>query len=200
MLPEYVVLDLETTGLSKHYHKITEIGAVKVRDNKIIERFEQLVNPEVLIPSFITGLTGIDNEMVKDMPTIGEVLPSFIDFVGNDIIVGHNIGFDYGFINESIFRHMDTYLFNERLCTIKLAKRLIPDLTTRKLSALCNYFEIDNPNAHRAMADVISTNRVFMRFQAMLHNNGITELEDILKFQKAPVPKINYMPQIKREY
>jgi len=95
---EYIVLDIETTGLSRYIHKITEIAAVKVKDNKIIEEYQTLVNPETKIPRFITRLTGIDNEMVKDAPTINEVMPGLLKFLGNHTIVAHNATFDYGFI------------------------------------------------------------------------------------------------------
>ena len=78
---QYTVLDIETTGLSKYYHKITEIAALKVKDKEIVDEFHTLINPKVLIPPFITRLTGIDNKMVKDAPSISKIMPHFIDFL-----------------------------------------------------------------------------------------------------------------------
>jgi len=195
MLADYTVLDVETTGLSKYFCKITEIAALKVRDNKVIERYQSLVNPECQIPEFITQLTGIDNELVKDQRTIKEVIPEFISFLGEDIMVGHNVGFDYGFINHNSEKHLNVYLTNPRLCTIKLSRRLLPDLASRKLASLCNYFEVTNDNAHRAMGDCVATNHIFSKMNAILHNNGIIERDDILQFQKSKIPKIDYFAQ-----
>ena len=192
MLTDYVVLDVETTGLSKHYCKITEIAALKIKDNKIIDKFQSLVNPECLIPEFITNLTGIDNELVKYEKPIKDIIPRFIDFLGEDIMVGHNVGFDYGFINYNTEKYLEKSILNPRLCTIKLSKRLLPDLASRKLASLCDYFEITNDNAHRAMGDCVATNKIFSKMNALMHNNGITQREDILMFQKSKIPKIDY--------
>jgi DNA polymerase-3 subunit epsilon len=190
MLEDYVVLDVETTGLSKHFCKITEIAALKVRDNRVVDKFQSLVNPECMIPEFITNLTGIDNELVRYEKPIKDVLPGFIDFLGEDIMVGHNVGFDYGFINHN--NYLEKSLTNSRLCTIKLSKRLIPDLASRKLASLCDFFEVTNEKAHRAMGDCVAANKIFSRMNGMLHNQGIIDAEDILKFQKSKIPKIDY--------
>ncbi|MEI8364537.1 MAG: 3'-5' exonuclease [archaeon] len=192
MLADYVVLDVETTGLSKHFCKITEIAALRVRNNKVVDKFQSLVNPECPIPEFITHLTGIDNELVKYERPIKEVLPGFIDFLGEDIMVGHNVGFDYGFINHNSEKHLEKTLLNSRLCTIKLSRRLLPDLASRKLRSLCDYFEVTNEKEHRAMGDCVATNKIFAKMNGILHNNGIIEREDILKFQKSKIPRIDY--------
>jgi DNA polymerase III epsilon subunit family exonuclease len=192
MLENYCVVDLETTGLSRYYNKITEIGAIKVSENKVVGKYQKLVNPETQIPEFITRLTGIDDSLVKNEKTINEVLPSFLEFVGDDIIVGHNISFDIGFLNYNLYKHLNTYLDNNKLCTIKLSKRLVPDLASRKLTALCDYFQVPHFNAHRALSDVLATNHIFSKMNAIMHNSGIKEKEDILKFQKSPIPKIDY--------
>jgi DNA polymerase III epsilon subunit family exonuclease len=192
MLADYVVLDVETTGLSKHFCKITEIAALKVRDNRVVDKFQSLINPECPIPEFITHLTGIDNELVKYERPIKEVIPGFIDFLGEDIMVGHNVGFDYGFINHNSQKHLEKTLLNNRLCTIKLSRRLLPDLASRKLASLCDYFEVINEKEHRAMGDCVATNKIFAKMNGILHNNGITEREDILKFQKSKIPRIDY--------
>ena len=192
MLADYTVLDVETTGLSKYCCKLTEIAAIRVRDNRVVEKYQSLINPECNIPEFITHLTGIDNELVKNERTITEVIPEFISFLGEDIMVGHNVGFDYGFINYNSEKHLNQSLINPRLCTIKLSRRLLPDLASRKLASLCDYFEVTNDNAHRAMGDCIATNRIFSKMNAILHNNGVTERDEILKFQKSKCQRIDY--------
>ncbi len=186
----YTVIDIETTGLSKHLHQITEIAAVKIRDNQIVDSFQTLVNPKTRIPRFITKLTGIDNRLVENAPTIKQVLPSFKDFLGNDIIVAHNATFDYGFIAHNLNIHQRENLFNHKLCTRKLANRLLPDLPRKRLSDLCEYFQVQNEQAHRAMGDVQATVEVFNRLLNLLKEKNICEINEILKFEKANIKRI----------
>jgi len=184
---EYVVLDLETTGLSKKRHRITEIAAVKIKKNKVVGKFQTLVNPKQRIPSFITRLTGITNDMVKDAEPIHKVLPEFIEFLGNAPIIAHNASFDYGFIEHNARQHLDVGIENKRLCTRKLANRLLPDLPSKKLSCICEHFEIVNEQAHRAMSDVNATTEIFYKFLEMAkEEEGIKTEEDLVKFEKAP--------------
>lgn len=182
----YVVVDLETTGLSKHYHKITEIAAARVKDGKITKEFQTLINPGVKIPSFITKLTGIDNELVKDAPSIREIMPAVVKFFGKNVFVAHNATFDFGFIDYNAAYYYNRRIGNEKLCTKKLANRLLPNLKSKKLSCLCDHFGITNIQAHRAMADVHATVDVFNNFLDMLKENDITKIEDIQKFEKTP--------------
>jgi DNA polymerase-3 subunit alpha (Gram-positive type) len=186
---DYVVLDIETTGLSKHRHDITEIAAVKYRGGKKKGEFQSLVNPGGHIPSFITRLTGIDDEMVKDAPHISKVLPGFLDFLGDGVIVAHNATFDYGFIHENSLRHLDKGLENERLCTRKLAYRLLPDLYSRKLGVVCEHLDIVNEQAHRAMGDVKATAEIFSKFLAMMAECGVDEKEEVMRFESSPAWK-----------
>jgi DNA polymerase III subunit alpha, Gram-positive type len=181
----YTVIDVETTGLSKHYHKITEIAAAKVRNGKIIDCFETLVNPEVRIPSFITKLTGIDNNLVKHAPTVEKVLPSFRKFLGEDIFVAHNATFDFGFLSHNLHVHHRHELLNRRLCTRKLANRLFPDLSRKRLQDLCEHLDVYNTQAHRAMGDVQATVGVFNGMLDILKEKGICDLPDVLKFESS---------------
>lgn len=182
---EYVVVDLETTGLSKYKHKITEIAAQKIINGKVIDEFQTLINPEIHIPSFITRLTGIDDELVKDSPTVDKVMPEFINFVGGATIVAHNASFDMGFLTHNAMV-LGLKLENNSVCTRRLANRILPDLSSKKLSCLCNHFGFVNEQAHRAMADVKVTSLVFHEFQKMLENKSITKHDELLKFQKLP--------------
>lgn len=190
---DYVVLDIETTGLSKHIHNITEIAAVRFSGKRKMGEFQTLVNPQEHIPRFITKLTGIDDEMVKDAPTIDKVLPDFLDFLGESIIVGHNATFDYGFISTNAERHLGKTLCNDRLCTKKLARRLLPDLSSRRLGSVCEHLEIVNEQAHRAMGDVDATAKVFHKFVSLLDDCGIDTPEGVLRFESMPVWKATRM-------
>lgn len=186
---EYTVLDLETTGLSRHYHKITEIAAIKYKGNKKIGEFHSLVNPEVRIPSFITKLTGIDDDLVKDAPVISQVLPEFVEFLGESIIVAHSASFDYGFLNENSVEYLGHQLPNDRLCTRKLANRLLPDLPSKNLAHVTNHFGLTNEQAHRAMADTKVTAKIFQNFLKMLDEQDVCTCEDVLRFEKSPAGK-----------
>lgn len=179
----YTVVDIETTGLSKNYHQITEIAAARIRNGKIAESFETLVNPQVRIPSFITKLTGISDAMVKDAPMINKVLPGFVNFLGDDVFVAHNATFDYGFLEHNARVHGHR-LEGERLCTRKLANRLFPELPRKRLSDLCGHLNITNMRAHRAMGDVQATALVFNEMLAILQSRGISEVSEVLKFER----------------
>lgn len=180
----FVVVDIETTGLSKHCHKITEIAGIKTENGRVIEEFHTLINPEVMIPQFITRLTGIDNAMVKDAPTIDEAIGDFADFLGDSIFVGHNATFDYGFLSLNAGL-AGIEIDNRRLCTRKLARRLVPMLASKRLEALCQHFRIINEDEHRAMGDARATLCVFNNFVHMLKRMGIEEKGDIIRFERS---------------
>lgn len=185
----YTVLDIETTGLSRYVHKITEIAAVRYKEGKIKKEFHTLVNPGVKIPKFITTLTGIDDKMVKDAPKIDEVLPDFLDFLEDTTIVAHNATFDYNFIDSNLMRHFDQNLKNKRICTVKLANRILADIGSKKLENVCKHFEIKNDNAHRAMSDVMATVEVFSNFLDILKEKGIEEHNQIINFERSPLKR-----------
>ena len=150
----FTIIDIETTGLSKYTDKITEIAAAKYSNGKLVNSFQTLVNPQVEIPRFITKLTGIDNELVKNAPTIDQALPKFIDFLGDDVFVAHNATFDFGFLEHNLKIHHNKCIHNHTLCTRKLANRLLPELPRKRLQDLCERFEVTNSQAHRALGDV----------------------------------------------
>lgn len=153
----FVIIDLETTWLSPHKHGITEIAAVRFDGKNIVETFQSLVNPERHVPSFITKLTGITNDMISESPTIQNILPDFISFLGEDIFVAHNSSFDLRFLNHARYTHFGEYFSNPTLCTRNLAKHLVPELPKRNLAVLCEHFGITNSRAHRALQDVEAT-------------------------------------------
>ncbi len=183
----FTIIDLETTGLSKHSDKITEIAAAKIKDGVIVDRFHTLINPEVEIPEFIVKLTGIDNELVKNAPTIDVVLPDFLQFLQYDIFVAHNATFDFGFLEKNLQEHYNITLKNETLCTRKLANRLYGDLPRKRLKDLCKHLEIENTQAHRAMSDVEATVGVFNQMLILMSDRGLTDLSKIIDFEKAKI-------------
>jgi DNA polymerase-3 subunit alpha (Gram-positive type) len=191
MLEKYIVVDIETTGFKKDTDQITEIAAIRIENNRVVDKFETLINPLMKIPAQITQLTGITDEMVKVMPTIQEVLPNFIDFVKKDILVAHNAIFDIGFLNYNLNKHLNKSLENKNICTLNLARKLITSIPSYRLASLCNYFDIKNDYAHRAMSDVHATTKLFTKFQAIMHNNGLKEDNDILNFYQDPLAKLN---------
>ncbi|MBT3405730.1 hypothetical protein HN419_01030 [Candidatus Woesearchaeota archaeon] len=185
----FVVVDIETTGLSAYMHKITEIGAVKVKDGEVVDRFQSLVNPGVKIPRFITRLTGIDDEMVKDAPKISEVIGSFVDFVGEDVFIAHNATFDFKFLSHNAEVHLGEGLNNSRLCTRKLASRILSELPSKKLSSVCEHYDVENESAHRAMGDVNATLEIFFKMCETLRENEIDNFDKIEKFEGMPCYK-----------
>lgn len=180
---ERIVLDLETTGLSPQRHKITEIAAVKIRGNQIIDEFQTLVNPGVPIPRFITKLTGITNEMVENQPVIEDILPALKEFLGETLIVGHNISFDYRFLQENFWRHNNFLLTNDTLCTMKLARRMHSDLPSKRLGSICEHYGLTNETAHRAMSDVIATHEVLNKMLERLNEKQLSRYEDVKNFE-----------------
>lgn len=169
---DYVVLDLETTGLSRYEHEIIEIAMVKVRNGIIVDQFQTLIRPACThIPAFITGLTGISTEMVAEAPPIEETIQSVLDFIGEDLIVGHNTSFDIGFLN------MQQELCNRYTDTVQFCRKLYPDLKRHTLSHMTQYLHLSS-NSHRAMADVLATYELYERIQQDLKNQNL-ELSDL---------------------
>ncbi len=159
---EYIVLDIETTGLSFRTEKITEIGAVKVKNGEIIDTFECFVNPEIPIPQRIVEITHITDEMVRNAETIDTVMPKFLDFIGNLKLVAHNADFDVGFLKynaENLGLKMD----NEYIDSLKLSRQLYPEFKKHKLGIIAEKLGIKVENAHRALDDVKTLVQVFIK-------------------------------------
>lgn len=148
----YVVVDIETTGGSMPYHRITELGAVKVRNGEVIEKFQTLVNPERWISREIQALTGITNEMVKTAPRFAEVLEEFDEFTKDAIFVAHNVGFDYGFI-QGEFEKCEKRFVRPHICTKVGMKKHYPGLESYSLKNLTSHFNISLTQHHRALCD-----------------------------------------------
>ncbi|HMO79368.1 MAG TPA: exonuclease domain-containing protein [Pyrinomonadaceae bacterium] len=188
----FVVLDLETTGAKAPPCRITEIGAYTVKNKELAGEFHSLIDPEVPIPEFITALTGISNEMVRGAPRFREVVNSLLDFIGDSIIVAHNSHFDLGFLNHEIGKVFEDYrLGNPSLCTVKLSRRLLPNIANHKLNTVAGHYHIDLINHHRAVDDARATAHIFVNFLTEMEALGISHLADVIKFtRQKPKPKV----------
>ncbi len=159
----YVVLDIETTGLNPEEHEIIEICAFLVEKERITKHFHRLINPGYLIPRRITEITGITNAMLAGQPSMREVIYELDDFIKDYIIIGHNIRFDLSFLNRAYNVYLHKKLSSPSICTLELAKKLIPYLKSYKLSALADYFNIRYEKVHRAKDDVLLTYNIFLK-------------------------------------
>ena len=175
---EFVIFDIETTGLSAINDSITEIGAIKIKDGEVIDTFSHLVNPERPIPEFITKLTGITDEMVENKPTIEKIIPLFQDFIMGSIVIAHNASFDVGFIRENLKR-VNLNFSNPVLDTLELSRAVFPELKNHKLNTLSKYLDIKLENHHRAIDDAKATKDIFLKIMDLLKEKGITELDSI---------------------
>lgn len=162
MIKDYVSVDIETTGLDAKKNKILEIGAVKVRDFEVVDSFSSLINPGVVIDERIVDLTGITNQMVENIAYIEEILPEFIKFCGKDILLGHNFQFDYSFLKRNAVNNnlLFEYL---TLDTLKIARKHLAHLESRRLEYLSNYYEIVDNNHHRAYNDAVVTHELYKK-------------------------------------
>lgn len=166
MINEYVVLDLEMTGLSAKTDQIIEIGAVKIKDNQVIATMECLVNPKCKIPTRVVELTGITDEMVQSARERDEAIRELIAFIDGQILVGQNVNFDYSFLKQWAVNHKCP--LEARACdTLKLARVLLPADQPKKLENLCQYFGIERAREHRALDDALETWKVFEKLKEL---------------------------------
>ena len=176
---EYVVFDIETTGFSSKNDKIIEIGAVKLKDGEIVDSFSTFVDPKVNIPYKITELTSITQNMVNGQPTIDEVLPKFMEFVGDSVLVAHNAAFDVGFIKKNLM-DMGKTLKNPVMDTVPLARYLYPDLKKVKLNLVAKHLGISLENHHRAVDDAKATAEILkFSFKKMKEEMDIHDVKTL---------------------
>lgn len=166
MIDEYVVIDLEMTGLSAKTDQIIEIGAVRIKNNEIIDTMECLVNPNCKIPTRVVELTGITDEMAEVGRDKDEAIGALLDFMEGSILVGQNIQFDYSFLKQWAVNHKRP--LEAKACdTLKLARVLLPADQPKKLESLCQYFGIERAREHRALDDAKETWQVFERLKVL---------------------------------
>jgi len=156
----YSIIDVETTGGNPQSDFITEIAIIVHDGEKVVDTFQSLVNPQVPVPDFITRITGIDNDMLRDAPKFYEIARQIVEMTEGAIFVAHNARFDYSFIQKE-FRRLGFTFTRKQLCTVKWSRKLIPGLSSYSLKNLCGELEIENPQAHRAMSDTQATTTLF---------------------------------------
>ena len=182
----FCVLDLETTGGSPANCEITEIGAVKYRGGELLGSFQTLVDPGQAIPPSITILTGITHAMVFDAPRIESALPMFLEFIGDAIVVGHNVRFDLSFLNAAAIRLGYGHLENKSVDTAALARRLIrPEVRNLRLQTLADHFRSPVRPVHRALDDARATAHVLHGLLERVGSLGVTNLDDLLQLPTA---------------
>ncbi len=146
---KYIVMDFETTGFDRKYDKIIEMAALKVVDGEITDIFNTLVKPSIELDDYIVELTGITNEMLSDAPDLSEVMPNYIDFIGELPLVGHNISFDVGFLCQNTEQNIN----NNYIDTLRLSRKLYQQLEHHRLSDMIEYLNIDSKGKHRSLVD-----------------------------------------------
>ncbi|HEY0428080.1 MAG TPA: exonuclease domain-containing protein [Pyrinomonadaceae bacterium] len=181
---DFVVFDLETTGAKTPPCRITEIGAYRIKNGVIAGEFHTLVNPETPIPPFITQLTGISDRMVRHEPKFAEIACDFLDFIGDSVLVAHNAHFDVRFLNHEIGRiYTDYRVANPHLCTVQLARKLLPHIANHRLHTVAEYYSIFIKNRHRASDDAFATAKIFVNFLDELHVRGVRDFATAKKLK-----------------
>ncbi len=163
-LSDYTAIDLETTGLDPSFCEIIEFGAIRYRDGSEITRFQSLVKPTNQIPAFVEDLTGITNDMVSDSPALHEILPAFLCFVGDDVVLGHNVNFDINFVYDSATCCNLPPFSNDYADTMLLSRIIFKEEHRHRLVDVCKRLNVPQPEEHRALADCIWTH---LSYQAL---------------------------------
>ena len=189
----FVVFDLETTGFSPSKNQIIEIGAVKVVNGSITERFSTFVNPKVPIPFEIEQLTSINDDMVLDAPTIDEILPKFMEFCQDAVMVAHNADFDMSFIKHNCSA-LGLECEKTVLDTVALSRVLLPALNRFKLDTVAKALNVSLAHHHRAVDDAACTAEIFVRLVEMLRDRGVETMEDLDQMESYTEETIRKMP------
>ena len=190
---DYVVFDLETTGFSPETKRIIEIGAVKVQNGKIVDKFSTFVNPQVPIPFRIEQLTSINDSMVIDAPVIADILPEFMKFCEGCVMVAHNADFDMSFIKKNCQR-LDIPCKPTIVDTVALARVLLPNLNRFKLDTVAKALGVSLENHHRAVDDAGCTAEIFVKFIEMLRERGMSTLDEVNAMGTSSVQNVQKMP------
>ena len=156
----FAIIDVETTGGSNAYGRITEIAIVRHDGQQVVEAYQSLVNPCCLIPHYITQFTGISNAMVRQAPTFEEIADEVRRMTQNAVFVAHNVSFDYGFVGRE-FGRIDEHFRRDKLCTVQLSRKIFPGFPSYSLGNLCASLRIPLTNHHRAAADAAATTQLF---------------------------------------
>jgi DNA polymerase III subunit epsilon len=168
---DYAVVDLETTGSKPGVSQIIEIGIVKIQNREIIDTYQTFVNPGTPIPEFITGMTGISDSDVEFAPILPDIAPKFLPMLDNSVFVAHNVAFDYNFLQKNL--KLCGYEFaSNKLCTVQLARKLLPQLHHHTLDDVAGHFHIEIPSRHRALDDALATGKSLLNMFDILSQSG----------------------------
>lgn len=188
MINTFVALDIETTGLNPGEDKIIEIGMAKISDGEIVDSYSTLVNPGIKISERITMITGITDDMVEGKPAITEIISDIVDFTKDMPILGHNVIFDYSFIKKAAVNSGFDFK-KSGIDTLKLSRRLLPEVPHKTLEYLCGYFGIDAGNSHRAYDDALSAMKLYEKLhQIKPDDTGFDELIELNYSAKKDYP------------
>lgn len=186
---EWVVVDVETTGGSPdHGHRVTEVAAVRVSGGRIVDSFATLVNPERRIPSMITSLTGITNAMVETAPTFRVVADQVAEAIRGRVFVAHNASFDWRFVGAEMERCRQR-LEGRQLCTVRLSRKLLPQLPSRSLDSLALFFGLEIEARHRALDDAVATAHVLLRLLEMLAEREVHDWMAVEAYLRRRAPR-----------
>ncbi len=174
MIDSYVALDLETTGLNPKFSRILEVGAVKIAHGKVVDTYDKIVNAKLHLPAQITNLTGITEEMMLQGEDIETVIVELIDFCEDDVLLGHNIQFDYSFIKKAAVNHKLAFE-KKAIDTLKLARKFLPNIEKRSLEYLCEFYQIDHVNKHRAYCDALATSELYQLLMEQFYKDNERE-------------------------
>jgi DNA polymerase-3 subunit epsilon len=201
---EYAVVDVETTGhASDGIDRTIEVAAVIVRAGRVAESFSSLVNPRRPIPPAIVRLTGITNAMVSDAPPFSHIADVFASHLNGRVFVAHNALFDWAFVNAELGRTIGTTVRAERLCTVRLARRLLAHLPRRNLDAVAAHYDIRIEQRHRAFGDAAATAQVFARMLDELGRQGVhtwRELGTLLSGRRKPRVRRSALPSFMTDW
>jgi len=184
-LDDFIVVDLETTGFDPQYDEVIEIGAIKVVGGVVVSEFSMLVKPKSIISDFISELTGITNDMVRNESSIHEVLPEFLHFIGNDVVLGHNVNFDVNFIYDKCVMYSLPVFANNFIDTLRLTRRIFKDLQYYRLDKIADALSIKTAVTHRALSDCHVTLDIYNYLRSHVSDNNI----DFSALVKKPTAK-----------
>lgn len=189
---EFAVLDFETTGVSGKKNRVIEIGIVHVKNLEIVDTYQTFINPGLLVPYYIIKITGITDADVHNAPFFEDVTSEVVDFIGDSILVAHNLPFDYSFLKHEFMR-ADTFLPQiNTLCTLKLARKMYPELKSKSLGNLVKHFGIKHKHVHRALGDAMVTAKLLIKMITQLkEDHNITRLNELLAYQSVTPIKSN---------
>ena len=184
---EFCVFDFETTGTSARTDKVIEIGMARIRKGKIADTFSTFINPGRPVPYYITNITGIKTEDVQDAPYFDEVYSKIKEFIGDSVLVAHNLGFDISFLRNECFAAELEMVPNAAICTLKLARKVFPALPSKSLGNIVKHLKIRHRGVHRGLGDATATGKVLLKmFTTLREDHNIDTIEELISFQSSP--------------